>query len=720
MRLTVRLVIAAAFGFTSLSAVDSVAQTPRERLALGDGPWTFDTYEPDTPIRVTVIAKGLSHPFSIAFLPDGNLLVTERSGRLRIIRDGVLEPEPITGIPAVKATQAGGLLDLALSPTFAEDRLVYLTYSKATDKGTATAVARGRWDGAALVGAQDIFVADPSGGIGRVANSRLIFGRDGNLFVTVGGAGADGDRRAQDPGNYAGKILRLRPDGSVPPDNPFVGKPAYRPEIYSLGHRNPTGLAIHPATGALWESEAGPQGGDEVNIILPGRNYGWPVVTYGRNYDGSRLTEQPGGEGFEAPLLFWVPSITSAGLTFYTGNAFPAWHGNLFVAGLIEGRLRGAGLVQRIVLSEHGELRRESFFRGLEQRFRDIRQGPDGLLYALTDEDPGDVLRIEPAEARGPKNAENGVAASSARSAAAASGWEPSKTPWGDPDIQGMWPIGDWAGVPLTRPEKYGDSEYVTDAEYEKRVEQAKASAQRYAQENASDRIGGGHWAENGQPKRRNSLIVDPKDGSFPALTPAAEAKSKTMGSSWFRSAWDRPEDFDSFDRCITRGLPASMIPAHYNNGIEIIQTPGYVVIRFEMIHEARIIPIDAPPVDAAVTQWLGVPHGHWEGNTLVVETTNFNGLSGMMTAGPAGTPRQSVPTSTAMRVIERLTRISQDEMAYSMTVDDPIDLVQPWTMAYAWTREPGYRMFEYACHEGNEQVRNYIETSRYARVQAH
>jgi glucose/arabinose dehydrogenase len=183
----------------------------------------------------------------------------------------------------------------------------------------------------------------------------------------------------------------------VPPDNPFVGKPGYKPEIYSMGHRNPTGLAIHPDTGALWEGEQGPQGGDEVNIILPGRNYGWPVVSYGRDYNGKFMTEQPWRQDFEAPQIFWVPSIANAGMTFYTGDRFPAWKGNLFVTGMVEARLPNTGQVQRIVLNQYGELRREPLFRDFKQRMRDIRQSPDGLLYVLTDEDPGVVLKIEPA-----------------------------------------------------------------------------------------------------------------------------------------------------------------------------------------------------------------------------------------------------------------------------------------------------------------------------------
>ncbi len=382
-----------------LAATAGWAQQARTRQPLGDGPWTFDTFEPNTRIRVSVVAKGLAHPYGMAFLPGGDILVTERPGRLRIIRQGALDPKPVAGSPVVKAAELGGLLDLALSPNFAQDHLVYMTYSKATDKGTATSVARGRWDGSALVDTKDVIVTDPSGGK-RVAGSRLIFGRDGNLFFSVGGAGENDDMRAQNPGSDAGKIHRIRPDGSVPPDNPFVGNPGTRATIYSMGHRNPTGFAIHPDTGVLWEGEQGPQGGDEINIIQPGRNYGWPVVTYGRDYDGTFMTKQPWRADFEMPVVFWVPSIANAGMTFYTGDKFPAWKGNLFVAGMVEARIPNSGQIQRIVFNKEGkgEIRREAFFRDFRQRIRHVSQSPDGYLYVLTDEDPGVVLKIEPAQ----------------------------------------------------------------------------------------------------------------------------------------------------------------------------------------------------------------------------------------------------------------------------------------------------------------------------------
>ncbi len=388
---------AVAVGAIVLASAALMAQSPAKRAPLGDGPWTFDTFEPKTRVKVSIIAKGLSHPYGMVFLPGGDILVTERPGRLRVLHKDVLDPKPIAGIPVVKAAELGGLLDIALSPKFADDHLVYMTYSKQVEKGVATSVARGRFDGTSLVDTKDVIVTDPSGGK-RVAGARLIFGRDGNLFFSVGGAGENNDMRAQDPASDAGKIHRIRPDGSVPPDNPFVGKAGYRPTIYSLGHRNPTGFAIHPETGALWEAEQGPQGGDEINIIAAGKNYGWPIVTYGRDYDGTFMTKQPWREDFQAPLIYWVPSIANAGITFYTGDKFPTWDGNLFVSGMVESRIPNSGQVQRIVLGKEGEIRREAFFRDLRQRIRDVRQSPDGYLYVLTDEDPGVILKIEPAQ----------------------------------------------------------------------------------------------------------------------------------------------------------------------------------------------------------------------------------------------------------------------------------------------------------------------------------
>ena len=370
---------------------------------LGDGPWVYDTYERGTRIRVSVVTKGLSHPWSLAFLPDGSMLVTERPGRLRIVRDGVLDPEPITGLPQVLAGGTSGLMDVALHPNFATNRLVYFTYIKAGKRPdgssgyfATTVLGRGRLDGKALTEVRELFAAEPYGTLGGGDGSRVVFARDGTLFF------ASSHRREpngpQDTSKDFGKILRLKDDGTIPNDNPFSGRAGYRPEIYSYGHRTILGLALHPDTGALWETENGPQGGDEVNIIQSGKNYGWPVVSYGRDYDGSRIGERPWQEGMEPPVVFWVPSITTSGMAFYAGDRFPAWKGNLFVGSMTVGRIARTGHLERIVFNDKGEQRRESLLTDLKQRIRDVRQGPDGLLYVLTDEDQGALLRIEPAQ----------------------------------------------------------------------------------------------------------------------------------------------------------------------------------------------------------------------------------------------------------------------------------------------------------------------------------
>ncbi len=353
----------------------------------------FNTSE--QPIRVVIVTKGLSRPWGMAFLPDGDILVTERAGQLRLIRDGVLDPVPVPGVPEViKKGGAARLMDIALHPQFVDNNLVYLTYAKPGDDGVTIALARGRFDGAALRDVRDIFVADPWGGSGNYG-SRIVFAPDGTLYMTIGGGFGP---VAQDPSAHAGKVLRLRDDGTVPDDNPFVGRAGYKPEIFSLGHRNQEGAAIHPETGALWASEHGPQGGDEVNVILAGRNYGWPEVSYGRHYDGSLVAEQPWQAGMEQPVIVWLPSIAPSGMTFYTGDRFPAWQGNLFVGGMTTGGIPGTGHLERIVLNEDGEeLGREWLLAELKQRIRDVRQGPDGLLYVLTEEDEAALLRIEPA-----------------------------------------------------------------------------------------------------------------------------------------------------------------------------------------------------------------------------------------------------------------------------------------------------------------------------------
>jgi aldose sugar dehydrogenase len=365
------------------------------RVPLGDGPWVFDTAE-QHKVRVVAVTKRLANPWSLAFLPSGEMLITERSGGLRIIRNGVLDPQPIAGVPQSKMQRLGGLMDVVLHPRFAENRFVYLTYSKPGDKDLiATALGRGTWNGSALTDFQELFVVEPwwdgQGG----AASRIAFGRDGMLYMTTGASVAN-MKDAQDPSHHKGKVLRLRDDGTVPLDNPFVGRAGYKPEIYSLGHRNQLGLAIHPQTGAVWSNENGPNGGDEINVILPGRNYGWPEVSLGRSYEGP-WQGKFAKEGIEPPVVYWMPSIAVSGMAFYTGDRFPAWKGNVFVGALRYGEIPQTGHLQRVVFNERGEeMRREMLLTELRQRIRDVRQGPDGLLYLLTDENPGVLLRLEP------------------------------------------------------------------------------------------------------------------------------------------------------------------------------------------------------------------------------------------------------------------------------------------------------------------------------------
>ena len=394
-----RRIVRGAVALSALVAVPVAAQTPGlPAVALPEESRVFDTAE-YPQIRLVVVVRGLSHPWGLAFLPDGSLLVTERSGNLRMIRDDALEPAPISGVPEVHAVGLAGLMDVALHPRFSENQLVYLTYSKPGVDGVRVALARGRLEDMALREVQELFVSDRLDG--GTAASRVVFESDESLWMTVGGAfGArTGGLRAQDPGDTVGKVVRLTADGGVPADNPFVGRAGYRSEIYSLGHRNQLGLTIHPDTGELWEHENGPLGGDEVNIIRPGGNYGWPVVSYSREYSGGRVAARTWQEGMEPAEIVWLPAVAPSGMVFYDGDRFPAWRGNLFVGSLRIGGIRNTGHLQRIVFNERGEeARRESLLGELRQRIRDVRQGSDGLLYVLTDADDGALLRIEPVQ----------------------------------------------------------------------------------------------------------------------------------------------------------------------------------------------------------------------------------------------------------------------------------------------------------------------------------
>jgi glucose/arabinose dehydrogenase len=339
--------------------------------------------------RMVTLTSELEHPWGLAFLPDGRMLVTERPGRLRVVEpDGRLS-RPLGGVPEVAARGQGGLLDVALAPDFAQSRMVYLSYAEPGGGGTAgTAVARGRLGDAAIESVQVVFRQEPKLRGGAHFGSRLVFTPDGFLFITTGERGQR--EMSQDLSRHQGKVIRLRPDGSVPPDNPFVGRPDARPEIWSYGHRNIQGAGLHPVTEALWTVEHGAMGGDELNIPRPGRNYGWPVITYGLDYSGARIGVGTAREGMEQPVYYWDPSIAPSGLMFYTGDRFPDWRGNLFVGAL------NFQLLARLELDGDKVVSEERLLVGFRQRIRDVVQGPDGLIYLLTDEDRGRIVRLEP------------------------------------------------------------------------------------------------------------------------------------------------------------------------------------------------------------------------------------------------------------------------------------------------------------------------------------
>jgi hypothetical protein len=294
--------------------------------------------------------------------------------------------------------------------------------------------------------------------------------------------------------------------------------------------------------------------------------------------------------------------------------------------------------------------------------------------------------------------------------------WVHPVTPWGDPDLRGTWPIGHLIAVPFERPEQYGERRLMSDEELEAVRRRVEARNRRYDDDTEEGRLGQGHWAEPTQALRLTSLIVDPPNGRMPALTAAALEMRKSRGSTWQNTVFDSIEDFDSWDRCITSGMPVAMLPRNYNNGIEILQSPGYVVLRLEM-SGTRIIPLDGrAPLPSEIRHWMGEPRGRWEGNTLVVETTNFTGLHDMTRVGVTGSPAELVPTSDQLRTVERFTRVDDDTIEYELTIDDPIVLTGPFTIAYPMWRDDDYVLYEYACHEGNTAIRNYIETSRYER----
>lgn len=349
-------------------------------------------------LDVTVVTEGLEALWGFTFLPDGDILATERPGRLRIIRNGTLLNEPISGVPEVFARGQGGLLDVVLHPDFESNQWVYLSYAKRMDDNSTTAVARGRLQGMALVDVEDIFIAD-SKGRGHYG-SRLVFDNDGYLFVTVGDRQANpnedqANHPAQDRGNHHGTVNRLHDDGSIPSDNPFVGQDGIEPSIWSYGHRNPQGMVHDSASGRLWINEHGPQGGDELNLVKPSLNYGWPVVGYGVNYGGKTLHDGTHQDGMEQPVHYWVPSIATSGMVLYTGGLIKAWTGNLLVGGL------GGQQIARLTMDGTEVVSEETIFSG-NGRVRDIRQGPDGAIYIGIDgtTDSAAIVRIAPAASK--------------------------------------------------------------------------------------------------------------------------------------------------------------------------------------------------------------------------------------------------------------------------------------------------------------------------------
>jgi glucose/arabinose dehydrogenase len=346
-------------------------------------------------VRAETVAKGLEHPWAIAFLPDQSVLVTERPGRLRIVHRGGRISEPLTGVPKVYAGGQGGLLDVAVSPSFASDRLVYLAFSEPGKEGAGTAVARGRLGETGLEKVEIIWRQEPKVSGRNHFGSRLVFRPDGTLFVTLGDRFSEREK-AQDLSVTLGKIVRINPDGTAPGDNPFAGRSGAKPEIWSYGHRNIQGADLNPQTGELWTAEHGARGGDELNRVEAGKNYGWPVITYGVDYSGFRIGEGTAKPGLEQPVYYWDPVIAPSGMLFYTGDAFQEWKGNILIGSLTPGAL------VRLVMKGNKVAREERYLADLRERIRDVQQGPDGLLYLVTDSRTGRILRVSPASRAAP------------------------------------------------------------------------------------------------------------------------------------------------------------------------------------------------------------------------------------------------------------------------------------------------------------------------------
>jgi glucose/arabinose dehydrogenase len=367
-----------------------VGLTGRGGYPLPNLPAVFPTYE--GYVRVSVVARGLDRPWSLLILPSGDMLVSLRyTNEIRAIRNGVLDPAPVTGLPEMQR-----LLDIVAHPDYERNRLVYFDFARQVGEETHMVLARGRYEGRSLADVEELYESGPA----IAGGSRLAFAPDGTIYMTA--SGALGRVEGLDPrklDTVYGKVLRLREDGTIPPDNPFVNTPGALPEIYSYGHRDQFGLAAHPVTGQMFHTELGPYGGDKINILEAGGDYGWPDYGYGRNNDSSPLGN-PNTPGIEPALLVWLPGITPSGLLFYTGDKFPAWQGNLFVGSVVRGRVNGATGIERVVFNDTErmwETRRETILPELKQRIRDVRQGPDGLIYVLTEEVDGAVLRVEPA-----------------------------------------------------------------------------------------------------------------------------------------------------------------------------------------------------------------------------------------------------------------------------------------------------------------------------------
>ncbi len=397
-------------------ALPAHAAEPKEvslpPVALEESTYYYNTAEEDR-IRVDILARGLAHGYSFAFLPNGDALIVERGLRLRLLRNATsAKPEliatPITGAPNFNDAEhihpydVLGIQDVVLHPDFSKNHLIYYTYNrpvnydaKAERLNVEAVLARAKLDNLTLTETQDLLVGEPAIGVG---GSRILFAGDNEIFLSVGGLSTGDIESSQRTDNIYGKVLRIRTDGSIPSDNPFVKTKNARPEIYTLGHRDPLGIAFDKSSGSIIASEHGPQGGDELNRILKGRNYGWPQYTYGVEYGGSPLPKVPVGPGTEGPIMVWMPAIAPSGIALYDGDALPGWKGNLFITSARRGEINGTGALIRVVFNENlQEMRQESLLQNLHQRFKDVRQGPDGLLYALTDEDDSVLMRISPA-----------------------------------------------------------------------------------------------------------------------------------------------------------------------------------------------------------------------------------------------------------------------------------------------------------------------------------